>query len=123
MRAPKSQVSSSGKGFNGTNILDSSINSDACSEAPKARDVIARANGPGMIRALTGSAESATCGSAKGPILRERCLRGSAHFALSALNQTTIAAPGPVGPGYYISRLRRSRQQPCRSHDLMSQVC
>src|SRR5882757_8993870 len=80
-----------------TNILDSSINSDACSEAPKARDVIARANGPGMIRALTGSAESATCGCAQAPILRERCLRGSTHFALSALNQTTIAAPGPLG--------------------------
>src|SRR5882724_741477 len=97
MRAPKSQVSSSGKGFNGTNMLDSSINSDASSEAPKARDVIARANGPGMIRALTGSADSATCGCAKAPILRERRLRGSTHFALSALNQTTIAAPGPLG--------------------------
>src|SRR5882724_4415676 len=88
-----------------TNILDSSINSDACSEAPKARDVeapkardvIARANGPGMIRALTGSAESATGGRAKAPILRERCLPRSTHFALSALNQTTIAAPGPLG--------------------------
>src|SRR5882724_10162995 len=112
-----------------TNILDSSINSDACSEAPKARDVeapkardvIARANGPGMIRALTGSAESATCGRAKAPILRERCgdqrisrfqrsikrqsphparWAGLLHFAPSALKTTT-----------------------CQSHDLMSQVC
>jgi hypothetical protein len=29
----------------------------------------------------------------------ERCLRGPMHFALSALNQTTIAAPGPRWAG------------------------
>src|SRR5258706_5726026 len=106
----------------GANTLDSSINSDACSEAPKARDVIARANDPGMIRALTGSAESATVDAPrrqyfeKGAFGDQRISRfqrsikrqsphparwaGLLHFAPSALRTTT-----------------------CQSHDLMSQVC
>jgi hypothetical protein len=33
----------------------------------------------------------------KGANTPERCIRGPTHFALSALNQTTIAAPGPLG--------------------------
>jgi hypothetical protein len=89
--------------------LTHQISLDPGSEAPKARNVIARANGPGRIVYESRSAESATYGCSGTDfslwIQVKHRLRSAPpgifgepiHSAPSALRHLTIAAPGPLG--------------------------
>jgi hypothetical protein len=79
-------------------------------KAPKARNVIAWGNAPGDVltnrRAL--KARNETCG------LVMRSLVRKLHYALSALHGSTLCSWG-VAPGYYISRLWRSKNNRSRN--------
>jgi len=79
---------------------------------PKARDVKARANDPGMIRGWIGSAESATCGCPRHAITPERRTSRPHAFRTFSAQSNDNRRTRPVGPGYYISRLQRSGQPP-----------
>src|SRR6266566_4449902 len=88
-------------------------------KALKALDVKAWANGPGLGAYVIRSAESAAyvCSRVRTHPAQRSCKGG--HIARFQRSVVLASPTRPVGPGYYIWRLRRSIQL----LDQVSQIC
>jgi len=79
-------------------------------KALKALDVKAWANGPGLDPYVIRSAESAAYAGSRIQTHPARNSRKGGHIARFQRSVVLASPTRPVGPGYYIWRLRRSMQ-------------
>jgi len=88
-------------------------------KALKALDVKAWANGPGLGAYVIRSAESAAYAGSKLQTHPAQHSRKGGRIARFQRSLVLVSSTRPVGPGYYIWRLRRSIQL----LDQVSQIC